>query len=90
MTDVFSFINFILITYLHVRQKIINPEFFIRFGAFTDLISVPAQAVFARGIAAVYENYICVGKCWVEFLSFQFLCSQKSTGLQSACLFLIL
>lgn len=34
----------------------------------TELISAPAQAVFARGISAVSENYICVGKYGVEYI----------------------
>lgn len=31
-----------------------------------NLTCVSAQAVFARGISAVWENYICVGKCCIE------------------------
>lgn len=30
-----------------------------------SFICFPAQAVFARGISAVWQNYICVGRYWV-------------------------
>ena len=51
-----------------VQEKCINSRVF-KCSGLTELICVPAQAVFARGISAVPENYICVGKYEVN-LSF--------------------
>lgn len=55
-------------SHICVCEKSINPEFYTKSSALTELICVPAQAVFARGISAVWENYICVGKYWVTYI----------------------
>ena len=48
------------------------------------LVSTTAQAVFARGIAAVREKYICVGECsliTVQAVSGLFLSLLGGSGL---------
>lgn len=43
-----------------------------------SFVCVPAQAVFARGISAVWQNYICVGRYSVTHLMTS--CKQRTSG----------